>query len=131
MRDFDKSMNRVYRRLRLRPGDIYESCSFHPVLCLGVDYKLDEIWGVSLIDGTYPQSCSLLHCGVRKLSLEESWQIKTSGPVDAAVRDRISLERRWWPKGARKPISSVRFVAPRKSTGSRRSSLKRATPERR
>lgn len=47
----DGPMVRAFRHLHLRPGDIYESCGFHPVLCLGVDYKQDDIWGISLIDG--------------------------------------------------------------------------------
>jgi len=58
------------------PGDLYEDCAYHPCLCVGVDVEDDNIWGVSLIDGSYPRSCSLDHCGVRKLDAEEAWEIK-------------------------------------------------------
>ena len=61
----------------IKPGDIYEDCSHHPVLCIGVDVPGgDEVWGISLIDGSEPRSCSILHCGVRKLSVQEAWAIK-------------------------------------------------------
>lgn len=53
----------------IRPGDIYEDCSFHPVLCTYVDG--DEIGGVSLIDATAPRACSLGHCAVIKLSIAD------------------------------------------------------------
>ena len=50
----------------------------HPCLCIEIDYLADEIWGVSLIDGSYPRTCSLLHSGVRKLSVQEAWNLKMS-----------------------------------------------------
>jgi hypothetical protein len=49
------------------PGDIYEDCAFHPVLCTAADG--DELSGISLIDASMPRSCSLSHCGVIKLSI--------------------------------------------------------------
>jgi hypothetical protein len=52
----------------IRPGDIYEDCSFHPVLCTYIDE--DEIGGISLIDATAPRACSISHCGVIKLSID-------------------------------------------------------------
>jgi hypothetical protein len=94
--EFKKKMLRTARALPLKPGDIYEDCAFHPVLCLGVNYKTDELWGISLIDGSYPRGCSLVHCGVRKLTPKEAWLIKTRGPTDPADRERVSAERRWW-----------------------------------
>jgi len=60
------------------PGDIYEDCAQHPCLCVGVvdnDYE-EGIWGISLIDGSYPRSCSLYHCGVRKITVDEAWEMK-------------------------------------------------------
>lgn len=100
MREIDKRMREAHQRLAIKPGDIYESCSYHPVLCLGVNYRSDEIWGISLVDGTHPHSCSLLHCGVRKLSVKQAWQIKTAGPMDPAVRDQFKPEARWWGETA-------------------------------
>jgi hypothetical protein len=58
------------------PGDLYEDCAQHPCLCVGVNVANDEIWGISLIDGSCPRSCSLAHCGVRKLGVGEAWEIK-------------------------------------------------------
>jgi hypothetical protein len=114
MREFDTQMQRAYRRLKIGVGDIYESCSFHPVLCLGVDYKRDEIWGVSLIDGTYPRSCSLIHCGICKLSPKQAWQIKMHGPIDPEARQYISEQSRWWNVTTEQTPYTVRFSAPRK-----------------
>ncbi|GAA3274826.1 hypothetical protein GCM10020218_021050 [Dactylosporangium vinaceum] len=53
----------------IRPGDVYEDCSFHPVLCTSVDG--DEIQGISLIDASMPRACSIGHCAVIKLSIED------------------------------------------------------------
>ncbi len=81
---------------RFRPGEIYEDCAYHPVLCVEVDYEEDSIRGISLIDGTYPRDCSLLHCGVRKLTVPEAWDIRINGPLPVEVRSDIEEERRWW-----------------------------------
>ncbi|WEH16924.1 hypothetical protein [Streptomyces sp. VNUA24] len=57
----------------IRVGDIYEDCSFHPVLCTEVD---DDGWvvlnGISLIDGTFPRSCDAQHCAPVRIPLEPS-----------------------------------------------------------
>ncbi|MFE7212852.1 hypothetical protein ACFU93_23210 [Streptomyces sp. NPDC057611] len=48
----------------IQVGDIYEDCSFHPVLCTAVDEVAGVVLsGISLIDGTFPRSCDALHCG--------------------------------------------------------------------
>jgi hypothetical protein len=62
--------------MQFDPGDLYEDCAYHPCLCVGVSVADDEIWGISLIDGSYPRSCSLNHCDVRKVGVEEAWEIK-------------------------------------------------------
>ena len=116
MADIDDKLLCAYQTLRLRVGDIYEDCFFHPVLCLGVDYQEDQIWGVSLIDGSQPRTCSLLQCGVRKLALEEAWRIKMRGPSDPNVAARISNHRRWWSDhpGRDDVMSRQLTVLPRK-----------------
>jgi hypothetical protein len=115
MREIDRKMHRAFKQLNIKVGDIYESCSYHPVLCLGVDYKKDSVWGVSLIDGTYPRDCSLVHCGVRKLSAKEAWQIKMRGPSDVEVRNNFSPERRWWNARTEQTLEEwkVSFSGPR------------------
>ncbi len=51
------------------PGDLYEDCGFHPVLCIYRDG--DEVGGISLIDGSQPRACSIARCGVRKLTIAD------------------------------------------------------------
>jgi hypothetical protein len=114
------ALRRVHRTLRLRPGDIYEDCAYHPVMCLGVNYRTDEIWGVSLVDGTFPRSCSLVHCGVRKLTPKQAWSLKRSGPSSANVRARIPADRQWWLRSDRSSDMPVRLVLP--------TSVRRLTP---
>ncbi|WP_457444260.1 hypothetical protein [Roseateles sp. P5_E4] len=93
---FDADMREARERLGLAVGDVYEDCAWHPVLCVAVSYEEDDITGISLIDGTYPRSCSLRHCGIRKLTVQEAWEIRRSGPNDPAAREAISPERKWW-----------------------------------
>ncbi|MGP3964837.1 hypothetical protein ACTWPT_53680, partial [Nonomuraea sp. 3N208] len=57
-------------------GMIYEDCAFHPVLCLEVDEDR-SVAGISLIDGSYPRSCSLDHCGVVVLDLADVMAIRS------------------------------------------------------
>lgn len=61
----------------IQPGDIYEDPFFHPCLCFGVDDG--AVWGVSLIDGSYPRTTDLGVSGVRKLSLQQAWEHKLKG----------------------------------------------------
>jgi len=75
---FVSEMKRVREAFDWRVGDIYEDCSSHPVLCVRVSYEEDDLQGISLIDGSYPRSCSMRHCGVRKLTVAEAWAIRTT-----------------------------------------------------
>ncbi|NNH73031.1 hypothetical protein HLB23_24750 [Nocardia uniformis] len=68
----------------IRPGDIYEDCSFHPVLCTYVDG--DELGGISLIDATEPRACSLGHCGVIKLSIDDVIAARADWPAYSVRR---------------------------------------------
>jgi hypothetical protein len=61
---------------RIRVGELYEDCSFHPVLCVYSDYDDDELRGVSLIDGRGPSSCSPRHCGVVRVTIEDVLKAK-------------------------------------------------------
>jgi hypothetical protein len=54
---------------KIKVGDIYEDCSYHPVLCLESDGF--DVAGISLFDHSQPRSCSVKHCGVRKMSAQE------------------------------------------------------------
>jgi hypothetical protein len=60
-------------------GCIFEDCSFHPVLCTGIEEAPDGdsgLFGISLIDGSAPRSCSVLHCGPALLTLEQAAAIR-------------------------------------------------------
>ena len=84
------------RKLEILPGDIYEDCAYHPVLCILVSEEDDEIAGISLIDGSYPRSCSLVHCGVRKLSVLEALRWKFHGPDDLPAEVEFEPCHKWW-----------------------------------
>jgi hypothetical protein len=74
----------------LQPGDIYEDGFFHPCLCLGI---VDgQAWGISLVDRSHPRCIDLRVSGIAKLSLEEAWIWRTSGPRDNVVDPK----NRWW-----------------------------------
>jgi hypothetical protein len=75
-------------------GDYYEDCAYHPCICVKVNAEDDEIQGVSLVDGSYPRSCSVEHCGVQKLTLEEALKWKLYGPD----KGEVPAEKRWWKK---------------------------------
>ncbi|WP_290053506.1 hypothetical protein [Amycolatopsis solani] len=68
----------------IRPGEIYEDCSFHPVLCTYVDD--DEIGGISLIDASAPRACSLSGCAVRTLTIEDVIAARNDWPAYSARR---------------------------------------------
>lgn len=78
----------------LTPGGLYEDCAYHPCLTMGVDGEQDDIWGISLIDGTWPRSCSLRCCGVVSLSLAQAWCWKMRGPQYPG--DEVEITRHWW-----------------------------------
>jgi len=65
----------------IRPGDIFEDCRYHPCFCYDISDDRESIFGISLIDGSTWQ-CSVLHCGVRKLTPAEARQWKSDGPAD-------------------------------------------------
>jgi hypothetical protein len=67
------------------PGDIYEDCSFHPVLCTYIDDG-DEIGGISLIDASAPRACSLSGCAVVKLTITDVLEARADWPAYRARR---------------------------------------------
>ena len=81
---------------KIEVGDIYEDCSYHPCLCTSVNFRKDDIQGISLIDGSSPRSCSLKHCGVRKLTIEEAVLWKKKGPADLNAAEPILPDMQWW-----------------------------------
>lgn len=64
----------MMKRKRIRVGDIFESCDYHPLRCTYVNYYADDIRGVSLISGK-EGCCSIWHCGVYRLTNERAQQL--------------------------------------------------------
>ncbi|MFC4611950.1 MULTISPECIES: hypothetical protein [Streptomyces] len=61
----------------IRVGDIYEDCSFHPVLCTEIDDDGGVVLsGISLIDGSFPRSCDGHYCWPIRIPVEEVMTIK-------------------------------------------------------
>jgi hypothetical protein len=91
----------VTKRGDLMPGDLFEDCRHHPCLCVecGTPEDTDGVSGISLVDGT-PSGCSISHCGLRKLTVEEAVHWKYHGPEDVDAGDRW-WER--WPQKATRP----------------------------
>jgi hypothetical protein len=56
-------------------GGIYEDCGFHPILCIRTLGESDEMHGISLIDGSM-RTCSMIHCGVEPLTIEQVLSIR-------------------------------------------------------
>ena len=56
--------------MTIKVGDIYEDCAYHPVKCTHSDG--DDVEGISLLDGSEPRSCSIKHCGVKKLTQKQA-----------------------------------------------------------
>ncbi len=77
----------------LLPGDLFEDCRYHPCLCIEANSAEHPsgVYGISLVDGT-PSGCSIWHCGLRKLSVEEAVYWKYHGPKDQDVDDH------WWER---------------------------------
>lgn len=71
----------------LKPGMIYEDCSFHPCLCTNVGAD-GEVNGISLIDGSAPRGCDLHHCGVEVLTVTDVLEIRRD--FDAYVARRMA-----------------------------------------
>ncbi len=77
--------------MRIKIGDIYEDCAYHPVVCS--ESKGDDIAGYSLFDGSYPRSCSIKDCAIRLLNPDQvGFKIKN--------RERwLSAEKNWHTSG--------------------------------
>jgi hypothetical protein len=75
------------------PGDLFEDCRYHPCLCYDVGNPGNEqaIFGISLVDDSAWQ-CSVIHCGLRKLTPAEAWRWKSEGPADV----ELEPQHRWW-----------------------------------
>lgn len=86
----------------VKVGDIYEDCAYHPVLC--TESKGDDVAGYSLLNGSYPRSCSIKHCVVRVLPAKVvAWKIK--------MRDRWLEAEKLWRESGWTPDDVARIYA--------------------
>jgi hypothetical protein len=81
---------------KIKPGDFYQDCAYHPVLCTKSDYANDSIEGISLIDGSSPRLCSFINCKPRKISLRRAVQIKEKGPNKNQREHVEALNKQGW-----------------------------------
>ena len=73
--NFPGSWRRSRKLTRFEVGDIYLDCSYHPVIVTEVERCLSrqpgawdyDLAGVSMIDGSWPRSCSVYHCAPEKI----------------------------------------------------------------
>lgn len=75
MRDrFEKNLH------AFRLGDIYLDGAYHPTICLRIDINNERkdigLEGISLLDGSYPRGCSVMHSAPEKITCEEAWHMK-------------------------------------------------------
>lgn len=81
---FDSDLGRLGSRWQIvvdfAVGEIYEDCSFHTVLCTAILAQDGdtELTGISLIDGSYPRTCSVLNCGPTPLTISQAMTAKLS-----------------------------------------------------
>lgn len=75
----------------LQIGDFFESCNFHPCLCSELDRDGQDVEGISLVDGRLV-NCSIRHCGLRRLSVDEAIAWKRGGLPDVELEPKD----RWW-----------------------------------
>jgi hypothetical protein len=70
-----KNFYEYWRLPRFKVGDIYLDCGWHPVFCTAVERMPfhwlgpwdKDISGISLLDGSSPRGCSLIHCAPVKI----------------------------------------------------------------
>ncbi len=80
----------------LRPGQFYENCNYHPMVCISNDGG--DITGVSLIDGEI-RCCDLYHCGVlifdnmaEARTAVKRYKANPEGYADAVEQERARME---------------------------------------
>jgi hypothetical protein len=65
-------------KTKFKVGDIYLDGAYHPTICLKIEIEERDIHleGVSLFDGSWPHSCSVMHSAPDKISATEALAMK-------------------------------------------------------
>ncbi len=80
--DWEKYKRETFeqRKHEFKPGDIYLDVFGHPTVCLLVTIEDNDrdisLEGVSLLDATYPRSCSVVHSAPEKITYAQAWDMK-------------------------------------------------------
>jgi hypothetical protein len=85
---------------KLKPGDFFIHCSYHPCLCFNYNEEEDEVEGISLIDGKMV-NCSIIYYNHEKISFEKAIEMKVNGPSDE-IKEQLEKHfaewggEKWW-----------------------------------
>ena len=92
--DDDKWYANQNKRRKIFPGDFYEDCRYHPMVCLEND--AGSLTGISLIDGSM-QCCDEWACA-KAITLEEAVKHKLLGPFGKTSKYYKDWEdkQKWW-----------------------------------
>lgn len=94
----ERYVNPLLQKLDLHIGDFYEDCAYHPVVCTKIDLDYHSLTGVSAVDGS-TRSCSIINCGVRKLTIQEAQHIRQLWITGGQRAVMIEVEG-WTPEHA-------------------------------
>ena len=86
---------------KFKVGEYFEGCNFHPILV--TENSGDNVVGISLINGSHT-SCSVRHCGCRKISVNEAIKI-------ALNWDKHPYKDWTWKKHTNKEIEELKSKA--------------------
>jgi hypothetical protein len=101
MEEYYKSLDSIEDTTKnpneINVGDVYWDCSYHPVYCTELEEDDDGVCGISLFDASTPRSCSIRHCGIRKLNIEQIlWLIEHKDEILNA--EKIFIESKNFDK---------------------------------
>lgn len=81
---------------RIRVGDMYMDCSYHPCIAAYASLKNDSFEGISIIDGSGPRSCSFRHCGITKITIEKAMFVRNNWEEFISPTKEFMVKNGWW-----------------------------------
>jgi len=84
-------------RKKLKMGVLYEDCRFHPMVCIGVNWRTGSLLGISLIDGSV-SNCDVDHCGVTLLTPFQAMRNRLYGLPKKQVEKMEAFHEEWLDK---------------------------------
>lgn len=93
----DELQTMIYKRIRV--GDIYMDCFYHPCVTTEASILNDDICGISLINGTGPRNCSFRHCCVTKMNIPLAMELRKNWDLFNAPVIKYMVKMGWWKKG--------------------------------